>query len=55
MEKFIPLKGNIGKGFRNLSIVLCLIFFLLWFIHSEASRVHTDIYEKISVIEGRIK
>lgn len=59
MEKFMPLKGNIGKGFRNVAITLALVFFLLWFIQSEAERVHTELYltdtnhdNRLKVLEG---
>jgi len=55
MEKFIPFKGNIGKGFRNVAIILLFIFFLLWFIHSEAERVHTQLFTVDSDHEKRLK
>jgi len=54
MKSFMPLKGQLGKAFRNIWIGWLLLFILLWFIHSEATRVHTELFSKNSVQDARL-
>jgi len=55
MEKFIPKLSpkeiKLRKSFKKIGLILLFMFFLLWFIHSEAERVHKDIYSLIHQIQ----
>jgi len=55
MEKFMPkispTMKNIRKSFKKVGIIFLFVFFLLWFIHQEAARVHEEIYGKIHTLE----
>jgi len=59
MEKFTPKispkERMIRKNFKNVGIVLGVLFLLLWFIQNEAKRVHTDMYGSIHKNEYAIE
>lgn len=63
MEKFIPKISptmvKIRKLFKRTWAVftfwICFIIFLLWVIHSEAERVHTELFLENSKQDTRLK
>jgi len=54
MKKFMPLRGNIGKGFARVWWFMLFLIVLLWFISYEAKRVHTELYSQDSTTDGRV-
>lgn len=59
MEKFIPKvspkERMLRKAFKNVGFILAFIIFLLWFIHSEASRIHTKLFSNNASLEYRVE
>ncbi len=51
MPKISPTMRNIRKNFKKVGIVLGIIFLLLWFVRSEAKRVHAEMWGAIHTLQ----